>query len=175
MGRFGTPDPSFRNIGLGNSQTWNLYSYVTGDPINSGDPSGLAGVSYVPIPICALFPYMPECRSGGGSGGSEGTFGPEPERGDGENQLGPDTSGGGPDPEIVWQNQLNGALRGAESALGRPDCLKWVFGGAPNSGPNSPYQLLKDMEKSKAITPVFIANAKIDGTIDPDLETDGGG
>jgi RHS repeat-associated protein len=40
-GRFMTPDPSWRSVNLKNPQTWNLYAYVVGDPVNGNDPSGL--------------------------------------------------------------------------------------------------------------------------------------
>jgi hypothetical protein len=36
-----TPDPYRASGGAGNPQSWNRYSYVQGDPVNKGDPSGL--------------------------------------------------------------------------------------------------------------------------------------
>src|SRR4051794_4192160 len=41
MGRFLTPDPSNLNSNWNNPQSWNLYTYVNGDPVNFNDPSGL--------------------------------------------------------------------------------------------------------------------------------------
>jgi RHS repeat-associated protein len=43
-GRFMTPDPFDGSISLGNPGSWNRYTYVGGDPINRGDPSGLCDV-----------------------------------------------------------------------------------------------------------------------------------
>jgi len=42
-GRFTTPDP-MGHANAADPQTWNQYSYVDGDPIGSGDPSGLCTV-----------------------------------------------------------------------------------------------------------------------------------
>jgi RHS repeat-associated protein len=39
-GRFQTPDPS-TGVNLANPSTWNKYAYVSGDPVNRYDPSGL--------------------------------------------------------------------------------------------------------------------------------------
>ena len=45
-GRFNTPDPKGRRAARKrNPQSWNLYSYVHGDPINRNDPRGLCSVS----------------------------------------------------------------------------------------------------------------------------------
>ena len=41
MGRFTTPDPYGGSANPGNAQSWNRYAYVTNDPINNNDPSGL--------------------------------------------------------------------------------------------------------------------------------------
>ncbi|MCC6588212.1 MAG: hypothetical protein IT168_16085, partial [Bryobacterales bacterium] len=41
-GRFTTPDPYKASAGAEGPQSWNRYSYVEGDPVNSNDPSGLA-------------------------------------------------------------------------------------------------------------------------------------
>ncbi len=42
-GSFMTPDPTWRSANLKNPQSWNRYAYVTGDPVNSNDPTGLDG------------------------------------------------------------------------------------------------------------------------------------
>ncbi len=39
-GRFTSPDMSGANMDLANPQSWNAYTYVNGDPIDSTDPSG---------------------------------------------------------------------------------------------------------------------------------------
>lgn len=41
LGRFITPDPFDGSARLGNPSTWNRYSYVSNDPVNKNDPSGL--------------------------------------------------------------------------------------------------------------------------------------
>jgi RHS repeat-associated protein len=40
-GRFMTPDPSMRSAHPTLPQSWNRYTYVSGDPVNHNDPSGL--------------------------------------------------------------------------------------------------------------------------------------
>ena len=40
-GRFGSPDPYRASGGKGDSQSWNRYAYVGGDPANFVDPEGL--------------------------------------------------------------------------------------------------------------------------------------
>jgi RHS repeat-associated protein len=40
-GRFLSPDPSGASIAAGNPQSWNRYVYVTGDPVNHADLTGL--------------------------------------------------------------------------------------------------------------------------------------
>ena len=42
-GRFMTPDPYQASAKLVNPTSWNRYTYVNGDPVNSNDPSGLDG------------------------------------------------------------------------------------------------------------------------------------
>src|SRR4029077_11424826 len=41
LGRFMSPDPDSAGADSGNPQTWNGYSYVTNNPLNSTDPDGL--------------------------------------------------------------------------------------------------------------------------------------
>jgi RHS repeat-associated protein len=41
MGRFLTPDRYGPSARLGSPQSWNRYAYVTNDPVNTNDPSGL--------------------------------------------------------------------------------------------------------------------------------------
>ena len=43
LARFLTPDPSSASINRADPQSWNRYAYVTNDPINAADPTGLAG------------------------------------------------------------------------------------------------------------------------------------
>jgi RHS repeat-associated protein len=43
-GRFLSPDPYAGSSDPSNPQSWNLYPYVGGDPVNSSDPSGLFGL-----------------------------------------------------------------------------------------------------------------------------------
>ena len=42
-GRFTTPDPYESSGHPQNPLSWNRYAYVTGDPINMNDPTGLEG------------------------------------------------------------------------------------------------------------------------------------
>lgn len=46
FGRFMTPDPLRSSGSAINPLSWNRYSYVLGDPINGGDPMGLAVCEY---------------------------------------------------------------------------------------------------------------------------------
>jgi RHS repeat-associated protein len=41
FGRFLSPDPARGSAGPNDPGSWNRYAYVTGDPINSNDPTGL--------------------------------------------------------------------------------------------------------------------------------------
>jgi len=41
LARFTSPDPFSGSINVGNPQTWNRYAFVTNDPTNLSDPSGL--------------------------------------------------------------------------------------------------------------------------------------
>ena len=40
FGRFWSPDPAASNLDQNNPQTWNMYAYVNGDPVNFNDASG---------------------------------------------------------------------------------------------------------------------------------------
>ncbi len=44
LGRFNSPDPGNIGASLYNPQTWNGYSYVANNPLNSADPSGACDV-----------------------------------------------------------------------------------------------------------------------------------
>jgi len=46
-GRWTSPDPYNGSANIGNSQSWNRYSYVENDPVNFVDPSGLLALSWV--------------------------------------------------------------------------------------------------------------------------------
>jgi hypothetical protein len=45
LGRFTSPDPGNIGASLYNPQTWNGYSYVANNPLNSVDPSGACDVA----------------------------------------------------------------------------------------------------------------------------------
>jgi len=60
-GRFMTADPYLGSAKLGDPQSWNLYSYATGDPVNRNDPSG-TDPSYGPVGYCDLSPFTPPCQ-----------------------------------------------------------------------------------------------------------------
>jgi RHS repeat-associated protein len=51
-GRFLSPDPYSGSMDPANPQSWNRYSYLLGDPVNSIDPTGLAEVCEMDTPIC---------------------------------------------------------------------------------------------------------------------------
>ena len=81
LGRFGSPDPLAG--GTGNPQSLNKYSYVTNDPINLADPTGMN--------LMSLF--------GGGGGGGGGC--------DSEiMDCGEDLPGGGGIPVYGWVNVI---------------------------------------------------------------------
>ena len=60
-GRFMNPDPSWRSVDLRNPQSWNRYAYVTGDPANSNDPSGLDSSDVEDESVCDYNPFLAEC------------------------------------------------------------------------------------------------------------------
>ena len=41
FGRFMTPDPGSSSANAASPESWNLYTYVLGDPLNNNDPEGL--------------------------------------------------------------------------------------------------------------------------------------
>ena len=77
MGRFLTPDPGgMKAARLKKPNSWNMYAYVNGDPINHSDPTGLGiwdtikglfsgGDDDVPMPVT----NDPDDDDGGGGGG----------------------------------------------------------------------------------------------------------
>ena len=71
LGRWMTPDPAgLAVVDLNNPQSWNRYSYVTNDPLDFVDPSGLflCSSSFCPPPP----PDPPDVGGGGGGGGGIG-------------------------------------------------------------------------------------------------------
>ncbi|MGA3041170.1 MAG: RHS repeat-associated core domain-containing protein, partial [Bryobacteraceae bacterium] len=68
-GRFLSPDPYAGSSDPSNPQSWNLYPYVGGDPVNSSDPSGLFGIP-------PYGPGGPVWPGGGGEGFGINPFGP---------------------------------------------------------------------------------------------------
>ena len=62
MGRFLTADPSRRSMVPGNPGSWNRYAYVTGDPINGRDPTGMD--SGLTEEYCNANPDDPDCQAG---------------------------------------------------------------------------------------------------------------
>jgi RHS repeat-associated protein len=68
-GRFTSPDPYGGSVRLSNPQSWNRYSYVTSDPVNGHDPSGLDDAIDCPDDAICLF------DDGGGGGGVGGAVG----------------------------------------------------------------------------------------------------
>jgi len=53
LGRFMTPDPSTSSQSPNTPQSWNLYGYTAGEPVNANDPSGLYG--------CVITADDPDC------------------------------------------------------------------------------------------------------------------
>ena len=43
LGRFNSPDPANAGSSMSSSQSWNAYSYLSGNPLNGTDPSGMSG------------------------------------------------------------------------------------------------------------------------------------
>ena len=75
-GRFMTPDPSTAGQHTKVPQSWNLYPYVTGDPVNFSDPTGLF-IQCTPPQVASpdgSSCVSPDPGSGGGptTGGSGG-------------------------------------------------------------------------------------------------------
>jgi RHS repeat-associated protein len=58
-GRFLSPDPFSGSMGITNPQSLNRYSYVSNDPTNAVDPSGLCSVV---LPADAEFGILPSCE-----------------------------------------------------------------------------------------------------------------
>jgi RHS repeat-associated protein len=67
FGRFTSPDPFAGSGGPTSPASWNRYAYVSGDPINVFDPSGLCGETSNQTGA----PSSVEC--GNGNGGADGT------------------------------------------------------------------------------------------------------
>jgi len=78
LGRFWTVDPGgLSTVHSGNPTSWNLYAYVNGDPINSGDSTGLGdndpGTSAATAPAgCAFDSDGDLVCSGEGDNGDDG-------------------------------------------------------------------------------------------------------
>jgi len=74
IGRFTTPDPL--GGALGSPQSLNRYSYVLGDPVNLGDPTGLDPTVcfWAPGPYVGAPPSF-QCSFGNGGGGGGGFVG----------------------------------------------------------------------------------------------------
>jgi uncharacterized protein RhaS with RHS repeats len=87
FGRFNTPDPTVKNVDLEEPGSWNHYSYVGGDPVNFGDPTGLWKS------VCEEQPFNPICSDPGLgpiNGYDPGIFHPindEPDRGRGGDEV----------------------------------------------------------------------------------------
>jgi RHS repeat-associated protein len=112
-GRWTTPDPYGKSLRVATPQSFNRYSYVQNDPVNSLDPSGLDG-NYTDIPlsdaaICRIFHIG--CGDTGGSGSSGTGF-----------QIVeslPDEPGGGTDPQKPSPEEIKSAIK---------DCLDALWG-----------------------------------------------
>jgi RHS repeat-associated protein len=66
-GRFLTPDPlGVRTADPKNPSTWNRYTYVMGEPINSTDPTGLTGCQAMAKDPSGCFDYAMMGDGGGG-------------------------------------------------------------------------------------------------------------
>jgi YD repeat-containing protein len=70
MGRFNTPDPSgIGAVNLQNPTSWNMYTYVTGDPVNLNDPTGLEGNPYETCTINGItYPFSCAAATNGNWG-----------------------------------------------------------------------------------------------------------
>jgi len=63
MGRFLTSDPYGPSAKPGNPQSWNRYAYVSNDPVNKNDPTGLLepGLPSDAVDYCDMVPNDPAC------------------------------------------------------------------------------------------------------------------
>ena len=68
-GRFLSPDRGWRSARMGNSQTWNRYAYVGGDPANRNDPNGLDEFDADGCPDGIICVYGDDGLGGEGDGG----------------------------------------------------------------------------------------------------------
>ncbi len=76
-GRWTSPDPYKGSMQLGDPQSFNRYAYVSGDPINFVDPSGLCGYTitwtgWSDGTITYTTVWTSSCNVGSGSGGGGG-------------------------------------------------------------------------------------------------------
>jgi RHS repeat-associated protein len=65
-GRFTSPDQFMHNPKQGDPQSWNLYSYTDGDPINNADPTGLFTDPCAMVGCLMAPPDMDSPGTGGG-------------------------------------------------------------------------------------------------------------
>jgi RHS repeat-associated protein len=70
QGRWSTPDPFGGSMNLLNPQSLNRYAYVTNDPVNLLDPTGLSG--FDPKTVNCMFDQDGNCVAKGGGGGGGG-------------------------------------------------------------------------------------------------------
>jgi len=65
-GRFTSPDPYMHNPSQGDPQSWNLYSYTNGDPVNNADSTGLFTDPCAAVGCLMAPPEMSSPGTGGG-------------------------------------------------------------------------------------------------------------
>lgn len=131
MGRYWSPDPGgIRTASPSRPSSWNRYTYVEGDPINSTDRHGLfmcvgCGGDEEPDDPCEDDPTMMGCAGyGGGGGGGYSPIG-----------SGDQSSGGGAGyANLSLLNAIEGNL---DAALSDPNCSK-IFGSANLFGSGGP-------------------------------------